>query len=231
MSWVQVAGSALAAVSSAVLLSTLGVAGTVIGAALGSVIATVGSALYTRTLNASRQQVAAQTAALRRVTHARSELDEAEQALAVSGTTAQPRQSLTDRMARRGLSWKRLAAVAAGVFLAAMVAITAFELVTGEAVSQLTGGSDTPKRSTVPGLGRDLGRGTPTPSDGSSPSSPSTPSADPTSSPSTQPTPSTAPTTSPTPTPTVIPTPSPSPGLTGTPTELPPSTASAPAGG
>src|ERR687890_1245594 len=73
----QVAGSALAAVSSAVLLSTLGVAGTVIGAAVGSIAATVGSAVYTRTLDVSRQQVAAQAAALRRVTLARSELEEA----------------------------------------------------------------------------------------------------------------------------------------------------------
>jgi hypothetical protein len=43
---VQVVGSALAAISSAFLLSTLGVAGTVIGAALASVVATVGSAVY-----------------------------------------------------------------------------------------------------------------------------------------------------------------------------------------
>lgn len=43
---VQVAASAMAAISSAFLLSTLGVAGTVIGAALASVVATVGSAVY-----------------------------------------------------------------------------------------------------------------------------------------------------------------------------------------
>jgi len=77
VSWAQVAGSALAAVSSAVLLSTLGVAGTVIGAAVGSVAATIGTAVYTRTLDVSREQVAAQAAALRRVTRARRELDEA----------------------------------------------------------------------------------------------------------------------------------------------------------
>ena len=44
--WLRTIGGALAAVSSAVLLSTLGAAGTIIGAALGSVIVTVGGALY-----------------------------------------------------------------------------------------------------------------------------------------------------------------------------------------
>ena len=42
----QVAGSALAAVSAAVVASFLGVGGTVIGAALGSIVASVGGALY-----------------------------------------------------------------------------------------------------------------------------------------------------------------------------------------
>jgi hypothetical protein len=43
----QVLGSALAAVSSAVVASTAGTTGTLIGAAVGSVIATVGAAIYT----------------------------------------------------------------------------------------------------------------------------------------------------------------------------------------
>lgn len=81
INWVQVVAGALAAVSSAVLLSTLGVAGTVIGAAMGSVIASVASAWYSRGLDASRQQVAAQAAALRRVAAARSTLDEAASAV------------------------------------------------------------------------------------------------------------------------------------------------------
>jgi hypothetical protein len=77
INWIQVIAGALAAVSSAVLLSTLGVAGTVIGAALGSVIASVASAWYGRGLDVSRQQVAAQAAALKRVAAARSRLDDA----------------------------------------------------------------------------------------------------------------------------------------------------------
>jgi hypothetical protein len=77
INWIQVVAGALAAVSSAVLLSTLGVAGTVIGAALGSVVASVASAWYSRGIDVSRQQVAVQAAALKRVTAARSQLDDA----------------------------------------------------------------------------------------------------------------------------------------------------------
>ncbi|MGC0420320.1 hypothetical protein [Embleya sp. AB8] len=54
---VQVVGSALAAISSAFLLSTLGVAGTVIGAALASVVATVGSALYVHLFRRTGEQL------------------------------------------------------------------------------------------------------------------------------------------------------------------------------
>jgi hypothetical protein len=59
INWVQALAGALAAVSSAVLLSTVGVAGTIIGAAAGSVIATVGSAVYSHYLELSKQRVAA----------------------------------------------------------------------------------------------------------------------------------------------------------------------------
>ena len=39
------------------------------------------------------------------------------------------------------LPWKRIALAAAGLFAAAVVAITAFELLVGESVSSITGGS------------------------------------------------------------------------------------------
>ena len=153
VSWMQVAGAALAAVSSAVLLSTLGVAGTVIGAALGSVVATLGTAVYTRTLDASRQQVAARAVALRRVPRSRGEPDEADETVleptgrpdpaaqpAAAQLAAQPVHQLAAqpvhqrpagtrpswRLSGRRLSWKRLAVVTAAVFVAAMVAISAF---------------------------------------------------------------------------------------------------------
>jgi len=249
VSWAQVAGSALAAVSSAVLLSTLGVAGTVIGAAVGSVAATVSTAVYTRTLDVSRQQVAAQAAALRRVSRARTELDEAVEELADTGSEAAPartavavleRDEATDASVGRRdgglshvlarLSWRRLAVVAAAVFVGVMGAITAFELTTGHAVSAYTGGSDRQTGSTVPGLGVDK---TSTPADTVTPDEPTEdPAAPPSVTPTGEPTeaPTEAPTTEPSDgttdgvTPTPTPTPSPSPDLTEVPSELPSST-------
>src|SRR3954471_2783955 len=53
LSGTQTIGSAMAAVTSALVGSFLGVAGTLIGAALGSVVATVGAALYARTLSSA----------------------------------------------------------------------------------------------------------------------------------------------------------------------------------
>src|SRR4051812_24572287 len=46
--WLRAIAGALAAVVSAVLLSTLGEVGTLLGAALGSLILTIGSALFAR---------------------------------------------------------------------------------------------------------------------------------------------------------------------------------------
>ena len=258
--WVQVTAAALAAMSSAVLLSTLGVAGTIVGAAVGSLSASLGGALYSRGLHASRQQVAAQAAALRRVTQARVDVDaavdamrrgesgsdttlrradaalgEAEEALhdadvegedgregeagetepgderAVYGVTAAENPEGTGDEPRK-LPWKRIALISVGVFVAAMVAITAFELIAGRAVSTYTGGTDSDKGTTVPGLGstQDSGpqdqpgeeqpTGEPTEQPGEEPTTePPTEPADPTTAPSE------VPSGTPTPTPTLTP--------------------------
>ena len=78
--WLKTAGGAFAAVSSAFLLSTLGAAGTIIGAALGSVIVTVGGALYSQGLARSHQRLAqVQVAAMRKVGVAQAEVRRAAQ--------------------------------------------------------------------------------------------------------------------------------------------------------
>jgi len=65
LNWVQTTGSALAALSSAVLLSTLGAAGTLVGAAVGSIVVTVGGTVYSHYLSVSRARMsAARSAAL-----------------------------------------------------------------------------------------------------------------------------------------------------------------------
>jgi uncharacterized membrane protein YgcG len=174
VSWPQVVSSALAAVSSAVLLSTVGVAGTVIGAAAGSVVVTVGTAVYRYSLEASRARVAAaQAAALekvararvdaslahkvgvpdtvvrRRVEHAEEELRDAERDAQEGSQNA----SGPDwREALKHLPWKRVGLIAGAVFVIAMLVILGFELLTGKAVSDYTGGTDRHARTTLSGL-------------------------------------------------------------------------------
>ena len=180
ISWVQAAASALAAVSTAVLLSTVGVAGTIIGAAIGSVAATVGSAVYSHYLAVSRDRVAAAAAARAKVRRAHAGLGEAAADLAVGTPRAADHLDDADhdlqkaeitldtaeqrspwREALRGLSWRRLALAAAALFVVAMAAIVTFELIAGRAVSTYTGGSDrNGPRVSVPGVGGD---GTPKP--------------------------------------------------------------------
>ncbi len=173
--WLKTIAGALAAVSSAVLLSTLGAAGTIIGAALGSVVVTVGGALYSQGLGRSRERlVQAQAAALRKagiaqaevrrarrhqgddqtvdahLTHAEERLDEAKGDLeAVTVERAGP--GWRERFGM--LPWKRISLVAAGLFAAAVLTITAFELVTGETLSSITGGSDGGGGTTITHLG------------------------------------------------------------------------------
>lgn len=160
--WLKVVAGALAAVASAVVLSTLGAAGTLIGAAVGSMVVTVGSALLTAGLTTSRQTLArAQATALHKVGVAQAEVRRAGRA---DDTRAQEshlqhaderlaaaHQDLDDAAAAvastgwrtrlAALPWKRVALTAAALFAVAVVAITVFELLAGRSVSDYTGGT------------------------------------------------------------------------------------------
>lgn len=196
---VQVVASALAAVSSAVLLSTVGVAGTLIGAAVGSVVATVAGAVYSYSLEASRSRVAAaaQLAASARVR--RPGRDRTRQV----PTDEQPEQPAQQagpawRETLAALPWARVALVAAGVFVAAMVVIVSFELIAGKPVSKLTNGTTGDRSGTsIPGLGGS-DKPTRTPTETSSPAqttgeSPTSATESPSASPSESATPSETP--------------------------------------
>lgn len=227
--WVKVIAGALAAISSAVLLSTLGAAGTVIGAALGSVIVSVSSSIYSQGLARSRAQLAeAQEAALRKVGLAQAEvrrakrradveelpaaeahLQYADRQLAdarVELATAEPTvERWTDRL--RGLPWRRVALLTVGFFVAAVVVITAFELIAGRPVSSLTGGSSNEHGTSISHLGGggSAPRRTPTPQPSTTPS----PSVAPSTTPSSTPSPSVTPSPTASPTPSVVPSASP----------------------
>lgn len=175
ISWTRSAGSALGAVSSAVLLSTLGVAGTLTGAALGSLVITVGGTIYSNSLQATRQRVLKSTVRGDQPSaRARDDrnLGDAADIPAQEHTSAplpeldDPRPGTPWRQVLRDLPWKHITWVAAALFTVAMALILAFELTTGRAVSSYTGGSSTNTRSSIPGFdGSDTQPNQPTPSE------------------------------------------------------------------
>jgi hypothetical protein len=211
--WLKTAGGALAAVSSAFLLSRLGAAGTIIGAALGSVIATVGGALYSQGLARSHQRLAqVQAAAMRKVGDAQADVRQAARhpgdggmvdahlahaeerlhgvrddlgAMANESTGPSWRERFTV------LPWKRISMITAGLFAAAVVAITAIEIVAGQTVSSITGNTDGGGGTTISRIGGGSDRDAPQKDDQVPPDDQSSPSETPSGEPSEQPPPTT----------------------------------------
>ena len=240
--WTRAVAGALAAVASAVLLSTLGAAGTIIGAAIGSLVVTVGSAFFTRGISTSKRTLTkAQKSAAEKVgiaqaevlragrtddttaqdshlDHADERLTEAREELGEAIVATSP-VSWRERMVQ--LPWKRIGLTAFALFGVTLVVITLFELVAGESVSSITGGSDSGDTTIGQVGGGDSGRddqqdpqtptGSNSPSETAEPSQAPTESGLPAESQEPSPADSTAPTESPTPTPTPTPTPAESP--------------------
>ncbi|WP_143111423.1 hypothetical protein [Arthrobacter sp. ov118] len=133
LSGTQTIGSALAAVTSALVGSFLGVAGTLIGAALGSVVATVGAALYARTLSS------AATVAMKKIPQrGRGGLpaDDGQVLAASAPAESEPRAKRVRRQFTRK-TWIRVGAVSAAAFVIAMVGVTAVEFGTNQPISSL----------------------------------------------------------------------------------------------
>lgn len=188
----QVAGSALASVSGAFLASWLGVAGTLIGAALLSIVATIGSAAYTYSLRRGHEVVV-------RGRNGR-----------IVATAPRERASWL-----RGLPWPRLALASVAVLAIALVTLTAFEGLTGKPVSALATGSD--KGGTTIGRAADNVTG----GSASRDEEPSTPDPSPSQTPTPTPTPEPSTDPSPTPTAEPTPTDQPSPTETPAPSDQP----------
>ncbi|MBC7632705.1 hypothetical protein [Aeromicrobium sp.] len=211
ISWFQVAASVLASVTAAWIASSLGVAGTLIGAAMGSFVITISTAFYGRTLDKGRTLLvttAAGTVVQQRVEDG--DIAEAIQDVEESGSPAVGAKVVDDKPGR--LRWKPIVITTVSVLALSVAAIGAYELVT-----------DTPFGSDPgnPRIGNPFGghQSTPTPSD--TPATTENPTADPsatptTAAPSPAPTATTPPPTVQTPEPTATPT-SPTPGATGAP--------------
>lgn len=134
LSGTQTIGSALAAVTSALVGSFLGVAGTLIGAALGSIVATVGAALYARTLSS------AATMALTKIPQrGRQGLRADDGDLLAAGVRARSDEPRAKPANRRltPKTWIKVGAVSAAAFVLAMVGLTAVEFGTNQPISSL----------------------------------------------------------------------------------------------
>ncbi|WP_019855744.1 hypothetical protein [Actinopolyspora mortivallis] len=166
----QVLGTALASVTAAFLGGSLGIAGTVSGAALTSLVITVGGAVYQRSLETTKEKAA--NAALRRPGRRTPGQggDEATRRIP-AGSAATPGEgqatrvlrpcspeATTDRIplsgtddvpsaegapprARRGIRWRVVAVTSGLAFLLCMVVVTGYEVLTGDSVSGDSGGT------------------------------------------------------------------------------------------
>lgn len=212
--WLATTAGALAAVTSALLLSTLGAVGTLVGAALGSVAATIGTNLYSQALAKSREKVAKAQALTRLRSAGLAGVRQgsspepapgpgdaaAADAEAVTGSEARseppPDEGETttstwrDRL--RTLPWKRIGLLSLAMFLVVVAAITAFELLAGRSLSSIVGDDDE-GRTTISGVTGGSERRDQKPGDDPStgatetPEPSSTPSDDPTEEPEQEP--------------------------------------------
>ena len=177
LSAVQIFGGALVAVCSAVVASFFGVAGTLIGAALASVISTVSATLYSESLKRTNERLRAVRQQLGRPPgSARTTQQPATRALPAE---LDPRRAPSPRRRPR---WTRVAAYAAAVFALAMGIVTGVELIGQQPVSALVGGSTSSGTTTLGSLTNAFS------SRDSTPTPPATPPPAPSTAPTPQPT-------------------------------------------
>jgi hypothetical protein len=154
----QVLAGALAAITAAVLGSTMGVAGTVIGAGLASAVTTVGGALYMRSIQRTKQSVrtvrdmvvaraGGTTVTLVEERAERQDTDTADEkestaAELAEGTGLETRTEIVEpaEPPARKLRWPALIAASVLAFLVGMMVITGVEWIRGE---PLSGGNGT----------------------------------------------------------------------------------------
>jgi hypothetical protein len=142
----QVAAGALAAVTAALIGSTMGVAGTVVGAGLASVISTIGGTLYLRSIQRTRESVRTVRAKVVGRSGGATVLVSAEDpeepaGTEVEATPAEEDPERSDQPPRGGRRrWPKLVVTTVAAFALGMLAITGVEWLRGE---PLSGGSGT----------------------------------------------------------------------------------------
>jgi hypothetical protein len=201
LSPIQVMGGALAAMTAAGLGSRFSVEGTVVGAAMASVIAAVAGGLYTASLRRTSAAVRGVLGA-RRIPSAWTKGLSAPKPVPSGSTAAAPQSRSTAGAPARRRSLVLSSVVGAGVIFAlAGGALTMYEAIAGQALSggsgttfsqvQQDGSEDRPtdERSPAPTDSAEPGESVPTPTANSSdtPEAESAPTAEPSGEPSTEP--------------------------------------------
>lgn len=173
LSLTGVLGSSLAAITAAFFGAKLGVAGTIIGAGLGSIISAVAAALYTASLRRSRESLKVLTQTGRRRE-------------ATNDVTTTPETAVGASPVRIKPNWRKVAIGAGVVFAVAIALITTYEMVSGKTLSGSDGGTsvtrvfnDGAARSPVdPSTPTDPAPGSTQPQQSTAPSTPSAPATE-----------------------------------------------------
>lgn len=215
----QVLGGALAAVTAAVAASYLGVAGTVIGAAVASVATTVGSAIYTHYLKRTGDKVKEHTVQAWREHASANGVPLHEEAREEEAREGDREGASTLVMAavaeRRPLPWLKLGFAASLIFAISMGGILVYQAASGDTISNQLPGKKPAAVHQKKAPAKDKHSDPPT-------QAPAT--RRPEATPTPTPTPTRTPTVRPTPTPTATSTPAPSGApTTGAPEETGPS--------
>ena len=151
----QVAAGAGASVTSTVIASTLGTAGTLIGAALASIVSTIAAALYAHSLNKGKEKIGS-TVRISRLND--QEAREGTQVMTalppVNGPKPLP-EHLNPRKGKRfdikldRKFWTKIALAAVGMFVLVMGIITGIELLGQKPVSSIVGNTETSRSTTI----------------------------------------------------------------------------------
>jgi hypothetical protein len=149
VSGIQVCASTLASVSAAAVASIFGVAGTILGAAVVSLVATVGGALYSH-----------------RIRHTGAKLQEAQVIPVIGAGRDRDRPSPRWREWLAARRWGVVAGVAL-VFVASLVAVTLIELVGRQPLANASGGDSSGSTSVGALLGGGHQKTPPAPTPGS----------------------------------------------------------------
>ena len=136
LSGIQLVGTALAAITATVAASFLGVTGTVIGAALASVVTAIGNAVYTTSLRSTRDRVRDVVPLPARTTRSLPVVRDEPPTLPGRAPRPRPQGS---RPASRTV-WKRAAVGALSVFVVLMAVVTSVEALAGRPISDVVRG-------------------------------------------------------------------------------------------